>query len=163
MFRYISDRAEYNRIGPSQGHKTFFFFWGVAFGPGQGKIWGITGSGAKNLVPQDSNFKLDSRYSNLNDLLLFIDHTLSSQEIFGSEITLLNRRSGILCAEHAGKSHEIYADGVCLTILIFTTTDKNPKDRNEFIWHRIRNTSIIEDLEKRLQTPETSIPLFYRN
>ena len=92
--------------------------------------------------------------------LTFSVHTLSPQEIFGSEISTLKGRSGILCAEHAGKSHEIYADGVCLTILIFTTTDKNPKDRNEFIWHRIRNASIIEDLEKRLQRPESSIPLF---
>ncbi|XP_072026160.1 8-oxo-dGDP phosphatase NUDT18-like [Amphiura filiformis] len=81
------------------------------------------------------------------------------QEIFGGDIDVLSHK-GVLCVEHAGKSRQIYADGVCLTILVFATTTKDPKDGDAFVWHRIRNETIAADLDRRLKRHENSIPLF---
>ena len=57
MFRFGSDRVEYNQVGPSRGHKIHFFLGGGWSGSGQDIYYGaLQGRGAKNLAPQDSNF-----------------------------------------------------------------------------------------------------------
>ena len=80
------------------------------------------------------------------------------QKVFGCDIDQSSHK-GVLCVEHAGKSHEIYADGVFLTILVFTTTDKDPINGDLFVWHRLRNENLIADLDRRLKRRENSIPL----